>query len=237
VKAQIGPKGRRLQLGRHAIWMAPLVAIGVVLAGHLPAAAGDSIPPLPTVSVPTLPLPPVSVPQVTPTTTAAPTSPPPDTSASSTTGTTTTAAAATNAAAVARPQAAVSAVAGSRALANGAISIPVSSVRPPARLVVLVAVAAQKVHGSRNAIPLNVQVTDTRGYLVRGADVGLRAVPTGALTGLVNKRSPANGKVGFVVAVPAGGTHDSVLLVVHAADPLAPKLAAAARTIRIARPA
>ena len=231
--------GRRLQPVRHAAWIAPLAAIGLALGVQLPAAAGGVVP---TVPAPPIPLPPVSVPAVTvpqllPTTPSTTTTDPTDP------GTPTTAAAAgipaagTQAAGGAAPAASkdTSAVAGSVVLRSGAVSIPVSSVRLPARLLVSVSLQPTTVRRAGQTIQARVEVTDSRGFVVRGARVALGSVPAGTLAGLGQKLSPLDGQVGFRLVRRAGtASRGSLLLVVTAMDPAAPKLAATSRSIRLA---
>lgn len=68
--------------------------------------------------------------------------------------------------------------AGQIKLSNGKISIPVSSVSPPARLIVDgVRFSPRVVTSRRQAVTVRVHVSDTRGFVVRGALVFVRSTP------------------------------------------------------------
>jgi hypothetical protein len=68
--------------------------------------------------------------------------------------------------------------AGQIRLPNGRISIPVTSVALPARLVISrVSFSPNPVRSRSRAVTVRVTVTDTRGYAVRGALVFLRSTP------------------------------------------------------------
>jgi hypothetical protein len=236
VNAPIHPRSRRLQQLRHAVWMAPVAAIGLALGIQLPAAAGGVVPtiPAPPVPVPPVSVPVVDVPQLLPTTTSTTTTDPGTPTATPSTG---VAAAGTQAAGGAAPAVSkgTSAVAGIVVLRSGAVSIPVSSVRPPARVLVSVSLQPTTVRRAGQPIQARVQVTDSRGFVVRGARVRIGSVPAGRLAGLGQKVSAFDGQVAFRLAGPAGSaSRGSLLLVVSAVDPTAPKLAAALRSIRLA---
>jgi hypothetical protein len=63
-------------------------------------------------------------------------------------------------------------------LPSGRVSIPVTSVSPPARLVIdSVRFSPNPVRSRRTTITLRVHVSDTRGFFVRGALVFVRSVP------------------------------------------------------------
>jgi hypothetical protein len=63
-------------------------------------------------------------------------------------------------------------------LANGKVSIPASSVILPARLIVDgVRFSPNPVRSRRGAITVRVHVSDTRGFVIRGALVFLRSTP------------------------------------------------------------
>jgi len=235
VNAPIHPRSRRLQQLRHAAWLAPVAAIGLALGVQLPAAAGDVVP---TIPAPPLPLPTVSAPAVDlpvpPTTTSTTTTDPGTATASPASG---VAAAGTQAAGGPAPSASkgTSAVAGAVRLRSAAVSIPVSSVRPPARVLVRVSLRPATMRRAGEAIQARVHVTDSRGFVVRGAEVGIRSVPADRLAGLGQKLSTLDGQVAFRLVRPAGSaSRASLLLVVSAVDPTAPKLAAASRSIRLA---
>jgi hypothetical protein len=79
-----------------------------------------------------------------------------------------------------------------------------------------------------------VKVADTRGYLVRGARVSLRAIPAGKLGPLARQISSADGQAGFSLRLrDATLRRGSLLLIVRAADPAASTLAAASRSVRL----
>ena len=126
------------------------------------------------------------------------------------------------------------AISGARRLANGAVSIPISSVRAPERLVVSVSLAPRTVSRPAQTVRARVKVADTRGYLVRGARVSLRAIPAGKLGALARQISNAGGQAGFSMRLrDATLRRGSLLLIVSAADPAAPKLAVASRSVRL----
>ena len=63
-------------------------------------------------------------------------------------------------------------------LANGKISIPVTSVELPVRLIIdQVRFSPNPVRSRRGAITARFRVSDTRGFVVRGALVFLRSTP------------------------------------------------------------
>ena len=180
--------GKLFRRAARAAWVAPVAAAGFAFGLQAPSAAGDiTVPslPIPTVSVPAL-----TVPQILPTTSTTATDP-----ASGPTSTVTTA----TAAGTTTP--APTAISGARRLANGAVSIPISSVRAPERLVV---------------------------------SVSLRAIPAGKLGALARQISNAGGQAGFSMRLrDATLRRGSLLLIVSAADPAAPKLAVASRSVRL----
>jgi len=68
--------------------------------------------------------------------------------------------------------------AGQIRLASGLVSIPVSSVAPPARLLIdRVQFSPNPVRSRAGAITVRVRVRDTRGFVVRGALVFVRSTP------------------------------------------------------------
>jgi len=126
------------------------------------------------------------------------------------------------------------AVAGLLPLKGGAVSIPVTSVRAPAQLLVIVSVQPRKVSSSAQPIKASVQVRDTRGYLVRGAVVAIRSVPSGKLIPVGRKRSAADGRVVFVVRLRRGALRPGTLwLRVNASDPSAPLAASGSRGVSL----
>jgi hypothetical protein len=125
-------------------------------------------------------------------------------------------------------------VAGVLPLKSGAVSIPVASVRAPARLLVIVSLQPRKILGAARPIKASVQVRDTRGYLVRGAVVAIRSVPGGKLVPVGRKRSAADGRVVFVVRLRTGALHPGTLwLRVNAGDPSAPSAASGSRGVSL----
>ena len=120
-------------------------------------------------------------------------------------------------------------VTGAKRLRSGAISIPVSSVRAPARLRLVV----RFVRSARDA-SIQTQVIDTRGFLVRGARVSMRGTPVRALLTARTKLSAANGSAAFAVH-PRKTTRPltKVVLTLRAVDPAAPALASASSRLRL----
>jgi len=211
------------------------VALTAAAGSGAALALGPTLP-----GLPTLPLPPVTVPGVT--TIAPPTTT--ETTATVTTAATTTVAAPAPAPSeppvtttkTSVPAAPPLPIAGARHLASGAVSIPVSSVRAPARLRLLVSFAPHvlKVRGQRVAVAL--RVVDTRGYVVRGARVvaGLAFTVRGATHRLGTKLSATDGLATFTAPVRLPTTRPKlIVLVIGAADPLAPRAANALLSVRI----
>jgi hypothetical protein len=247
----------RLRLGLQASALTAAAALGFLLAALPQPAAADGL--LPTISLPSLPvtLPTVTLPPVLPTTTET-TSTGTTTTTGTTTpvGTTTTGGSTTAAASPGTPpgspqpggsQASPTTVAGTTAtgttpsaqgvagairLADGSISIPVTSVRAPNRLLLAVTVAPHAVQGGQ-AIRASVQIRDARGYVVRGASVAIRSVPAGKVRPIAKKRTAANGRAAFVVhAKPAVlRAKGRLSLLVNAADPVQARAASASRTV------
>ena len=93
--------------------------------------------------------------------------------------------------------------------------------------------AALQLSRAAQTVRARVKVADTRGYLVRGARVSLRAIPAGKLGALARQISSADGQAGFSVRLRATLRRGSLLLIVSAADLAAPKLAAASRSVRL----
>jgi hypothetical protein len=222
MNTQVAGTGKVLRRAARAAWVAPIAAAGFAFALSAPGEAGGvTVPsvPIPTVSVPVL-----TAPQILPTTSTAATATTPSSSvpATTTAGVTTT---------VMPTQTATD---GARLLANGTVSIPVSSVRAPDRLVVLVSLAPQTVSRAAQTIRARVQVSDTRGYLVRGARVALRAIPAGKLRALVQQDTASDGRAGFSLRLrDTTLRHGSLLVIVSAADPAAPDLAVGSRSLRL----
>jgi len=204
----------------------------------------------PTLPLPTLPLPTVTVPGVTtidmPTTISTPATT--EVTTTVTTAVTTTVAApaptpggsppATSAttAQTYHPPAAPAPVAGVRHLASGAVSIPVSSVRAPTRLRLLVSFAPHVFRQKGQRIAVALRVVDTRGYVVRGARivVGTSFAAHGATARVGTKLSATDGLARFTVPVrlPANRPQQ-VVLVIRAVDPVAPAAAGALLRVRI----
>ena len=224
MNTQVAGKTKLLQRAARAVWVAPVAAAGFAFGLQAPGAAGDvTVPslPIPTVSVPAL-----TVPQILPTTSTTATDP--ASSPASTVRTATAAGTTTTAPPTPTP------ISGARRLANGTVSIPVSSVRAPERLVVSVSLAPRTVSRAAQTVRARVKVADTRGYLVRGARVSLRAIPAGKLGALARQISSADGQAGFSMRLrDATLRRGSLLLIVSAADPAAPKPAVASRSVRL----
>jgi hypothetical protein len=218
-----------------------------------------SVPSLPT-TVPTVTLPPVTLPITTtepvtlPITTTEPVTLPITTGPGTTTTTATPTTVGTTSSAAAAgappatgtgssgtpaggktPSAAETAVPGAVRLPNGAVSIPVTSVHLPARLVLIVTVTPRSLQSQTQAIKASIRVSDTRGFLVRGARVAVRSVPAGRLSSPAQKRSAADGRVSFVVrAKPAVlRMRGRLSLLVSAADPARPRTVAVSRVVAI----
>ena len=213
MNVQVARKCRALRRVARGAWVAPVAAAGFALALQAPGAAGGVTVPsvsVPTVSVPTVTVPTVTLPQILPTTSTVTSDPPPSGTAAG------AAPAVTNAA------------------TNGTSSIPVSSVRSPARLVVVVSLEPQTLRRARQTIRVHVQVADTRGHLVRGARIALRSVPPGKLASTAQQISASDGRAGFSLRLKDTRMRNgSVLLIVSAADPAAPSLALASRLVRL----
>ena len=223
MNTQVAEKTKLLRRAARAVWVAPVAAAGFAFGLQAPGAAGDIT--FPSLPVPTVSVPALTVPQILPTTSTTATDP---ASSPASTVTTATAAGTTTTAAPAPTP-----ISGARRLANGAISIPVSSVRAPEQLVVSVSLAPGTLSRAAQTVRARVKVADTRGYLVRGARVSLRAIPAGKLGALARQISSADGQAGFSVRLRATLRRGSLLLIVSAADPAAPKLAAASRSVRL----
>jgi hypothetical protein len=218
------PGASRLRQALRALWLIPLVAFGFLLAATPHPAAADGLP-LPTITVPTLP---VTLPTVTllPTTTAAVTTTGGASTAPGSSGAPTSTTAES-------PTADTTSVAGARRLASGAVSIPVTSVTAPARLVVLVSLQPRRVLRAAQTIKASVEVRDTRGYVVRGAAVSIRSVPAGKLVPVRQKLSAANGRVAFALRLRAGEMRPGTLLLRVRANNPAASTTAVTREIRL----
>lgn len=204
----MGQLRRIHRLAARSTWIVLAAGLGLGLAWAPSHAGAGLVPPitipgLTTITVPTLPLPTVTEPPAgtTPGTTTAPvtTTAPGATTAGgatpppmSVTATTTTTVRSDSAGA------ATPAIGGARRLADGLISIPVSSVQAPARLVIRVSFTPKVIRQAKQPVTVKVSVLDTRAYVVRGARVALRSVPAGMLVRLAPKLSAQNGKLSFV---------------------------------------
>jgi hypothetical protein len=79
-----------------------------------------------------------------------------------------------------------------------------------------------------------VQVSDTRGFLVRGATVALRSIAAGTIVPVGQKSSADDGRVAFLVRVRAAAfRRGSLSLVVSASDPAQPNAVAVSRRVRL----
>ncbi len=206
------PNPPRFRSAIRILWLVPVAALGFVL-GSLPhSASADGLP----TTIPSLPI--TTTTTTTTTTTAtttgsAPTAPPPAASDPPSTGT---------------------APAGALRLSDGAVSIPVTSVRSPAQLVLVVSVRPLTVRSTTQPVRANVQVRDTRGYLVRGATVALRSIAAGRIVPVRQQSSADDGRAAFLVRVRAPASwRGSVSLVVSASDPAEPKGVAVSRRVRL----
>lgn len=216
---------RRLRQALHVLSIAPLASAGALVAAMPQTAAADGLLPLlPTITLPTVTLPPV-LPTTTATTTSAttassaPVPTPPSTDTSTTETTTQTSPA--------------PAVAGSQRLSSGAVSIPVSSVRAPAKLRLVVSLAPRTVQRARQPLTAIVQVADSRGYVVRGARVTLRSVPAGRLVA-TTRSTGTDGRAVLPTWHKQAKLRRGVLsLVVAATDPASPKAASVSVSMRI----
>jgi hypothetical protein len=125
-------------------------------------------------------------------------------------------------------------VAEAQRLPNGAVSIPVTSVSAPARLLVVVSVQPRRILRAAQVVKTSVEVRDTRGYLVRGAAVAISTVPAGKLVPVHQKRSAVNGRAAFVVRLRSGKLRPGTFFLrVTASDPAAPTATAATREVQI----
>jgi hypothetical protein len=223
--------------------LAAAAGTGAVLS--LDVQQADAVGPTPT--LPTLPLPTVPTVTVPGVTTIAP---PTTTAATTTVTTAVTTTVATPApgdppsvttSQTTLPPVPALTVAGARHLASGAVSIPVSSVRLPARLRLLVSFAPHvlRINGERVSVAL--RVVDSRGYVVRGARVavGMAFGAHAATRRVGTKVSAADGLATFAAPVRLPAKRPQlVVLVVRAVDPVAPSAANASFTVRIpVRPA
>ena len=89
--------------------------------------------------------------------------------------------------------------AGQIKLADGKISIPVTSVSPPQRLIVSGVQFQPLVVRSRDPFTARFRVTDTRGFVVRGALVYMLGLPYGRIANVPEQQTGTDGWVAFQV--------------------------------------
>jgi hypothetical protein len=165
-----------------------VAALGVVAAMCIPAAHADILPTLPTVTVPSLP----TVPALPIGTTGTPTTPATGTTATTGGGDATTTGRV--------PDSAASGIAGAIHLPSGAISIPISSVKAPAALVIdRITLSPQSIRMRGQRVVVVVRVTDSRGYRVRGASVDVRSTPARMLKGTAAHKTSMDGTVSLTL--------------------------------------
>ncbi|HLX21245.1 MAG TPA: hypothetical protein VKR23_13935 [Gaiellaceae bacterium] len=175
-------------------------AAGWVAAGFATSASAGL---LPTITVPTLPIPTPTITLPLGTTTVTTTVPQATTAATTGSSPTETAPepSGTIPAADPPPNGAAQTgtlVAGAVRLANGDISIPISSVTAPTHLVVTeVSLTPRVISVKRSRMVLVLRVRDSRGYLVRGAVLQLTSAPQHALARTSPHTSGATGLARF----------------------------------------
>jgi hypothetical protein len=195
-----------------------VLCAGLTVAGALgfavasaPLAGADIGPPLPSVPVPSVPVPvptvpPVTLPDLGGTTGTTPggsdgppTTTPADPGTQPAGGTTTTSSTGSSSGDGAQADRRTPAgVDGAVILTGGFVSVPVGSVRPPARLVIdAVRVAPTVVRSPRQQLQLVLRVMDTRGYLVRNAVVVVGSVPTGKIGLVAAQTTRTDGTASF----------------------------------------
>ena len=84
-------------------------------------------------------------------------------------------------------------------LADGKVSIPVTSVAPPQRLIVSGVQFTPSVVRSRSPFTARFRVTDTRGFVVRGALVYMLGLPYGRIANVGEQETSTDGWVTFQV--------------------------------------
>jgi hypothetical protein len=191
----------------------PLVALGglgllgAAVSWQAAGAKADTGVPLPSVSTPSgsVPSPTVSVPALPlPGTGTDPATTTPATSSSAGSAQGTGATGAPESGTAATPVAGPAGIRGAVRLGSGAVSIPVSSVVLPAHLVIeRVLLAPRRIRVRAQLLTVLVRVTDTRGYLVRGALLDVRSVPAGALQTTPDRPTALDGTVSFRVRATA----------------------------------
>jgi hypothetical protein len=101
-------------------------------------------------------------------------------------------------------------------------------------LLIVVSVQPRTIRRAAQPIKTSVDVRDTRGYVVRGATVSIRSVPTGKLVPVRQKRSGENGRASFVVRLRSGQVRaGTFLLHVRAGGPAASTTTAVTRRVRL----
>lgn len=212
-----------------AAWITALAVLGFASSTSLPQARAlgvptITVPGITTVTPPALP--------TTPITTAATTVTGAQTSAS--TPTTTAVDLPTQAARTPDAGSHDAVVAGMIRLSGGGVSIPVTSVRMPARLRILLSVAPRTIARPTQPVAVTARIVDTRGYVVRGARVVVSAGRRGMLRGTGSRLSSIVGLASFVVRnrVPIGNAASLVILV-QAFDPAARKATVTSQRVRV----
>jgi hypothetical protein len=88
---------------------------------------------------------------------------------------------------------------GQISLSDGKVSIPVTSVAPPQRLIVSGVQFSPSVVRSRSPFTARFRVTDTRGFVVRGALVYMIGLPYGRIGNVAEQPTGTDGWVAFQV--------------------------------------
>ncbi len=209
----------------HAAWIAAVAALGFALSTPMQQAHALGPPTITLPGITTVTVPGLSTNVVTTTTTAE------TTTADARTPPTNQAATPTTPAATREG----SAVAGMIRLSGGGVSIPVSSVRAPARLRILLSFAPKTIDRDTRPISILARIVDTRGYVVRGARVVVRAGRPGTLWNAGTRMSAVDGLVSFVVRNRLVLQHATGLaILVQAFDPTAPHATMTSRGVRVA---
>ena len=189
----------------------PVIAsLGTAVAASIPTAHAGLIPTLPTVTVPTLPVTLPALPTVTDITLGTTTvgAPVPTTTAAALTTTSASSGAGQGSAPGAggpthgSDVAAVvtDAVAGAVRLRSGAVSVSVSSVRAPALLVFnRITVAPKWISARGQRLRIVARISDSRGYLVRGASVDIQTLPGGRVKPVGVHTTRADGTVSLLL--------------------------------------
>jgi len=131
------------------------------------------------------------------------------------------------------------AVAGAIRLADGQVSIPVASVLLPAHLILTRVVLSPHTITRRGVrLALVLRVTDSRGYVVRGALLGLTAKPAHGIKGLAVRKTGKDGIVRFGLQTTAllplkRGTVLTLIVSAHGAGNAAANGIAATRRLTV----